>query len=121
VTPGELAASLRQGARGHTASEAAVELLVWHEYWIRRMAFHPDTLHVDRQGDVDWVDLALAIVRDEIHASSSELKILQVACSLMGVLAVDLRDCLAGLGPATLGAVLTAMAQANGNTDVFPR
>jgi hypothetical protein len=71
MTPAELASALRLGARGRDASLAAVELLVWHEYWIRRMAFHPDTLHVDRHGDVDWVELALAVVRDEIRASTS--------------------------------------------------
>jgi hypothetical protein len=32
MTPDELAAALRAGARGHTASEAAVDLLVWREH-----------------------------------------------------------------------------------------
>lgn len=115
MTPDELAAALRRGTRGYTASLAAVELLVSHEYWIRRMAFYPDTLYVDNLGDVDWVDLAQAVARGEIRASSSELKILSIACSLMGTLAVDLRDCVAGLGPNTLDLVLAAIAQANGN------
>jgi streptogramin lyase len=120
MTPDELAAALRAGGRGNTARLAAVDLLVWHEYWIWRMAFHPDRMHVDRHGDVDWVELANAVVRDELHASTSELKILSIACSLVGTLAVDLRECLTGLGPTTLRAVLAAMAQANGNTEVFP-
>jgi hypothetical protein len=120
VTPDELAAVLRQNAGSHPARSAAVELLVWHDYWIRRMAFYPEKHHVDRHGDVDWVELAQAVECDEVHASSSELKILSIACSLVGTLAVDLRDCATGLGPATLRRVLAAIAQAAGYPEVFP-
>ena len=119
MTPDELATGLRQNAGNNSARSAAVELLVWHDYWIRRMAFYPEKRYVDRRGDVDWVELAQAVVRDEFHASSSELKILSIACSLVGTLAVDLRDCVTGLGPATLGRVLTAVAQAAGRPEVF--
>lgn len=120
MTPDELTAHLRQDAGSNPARSAAVELLAWHEYWIRRMAYYPDEHHVDRHGDVDWVDLASEVERGAIHASSSELKILSIACSLVGTLAVDLRDCVTGLGPAHLRRVLAAVAQAAGYPEVFP-
>lgn len=121
MTPDELATALRQGTEGYSAPTAAVELLIAHDYWVRRMAFYPKTLHVDQLGDVDWVDLAQAIARGEIHASSSQLRILAIACSLVGaLLPFDLRERLTGLDETNLRLVLAAVARANGRPEVFP-
>lgn len=108
------AAVLRLWATGSPADAAAVELLVGHGLWVRRMAADPGGMCVDSVGDVDWVELAGKLRRGELAASGSELSILRLACSLLGVLPVDLDQCLSGLDEDNLRLVLEAVARANG-------
>lgn len=115
----ELAAALRRGAAGWDAPVAAVELLVAHRVWLPRMASHPAMHHVDDRGDVDWIQLGLAISRGKIAGSSSELAVLNLACSLGGGTPVSLRDAVVGLDLANTRLVANAVARAAGHRRVL--
>lgn len=120
MTPEELVDSLRAQQAGRPAPAAAVELLAAHGLWIRRMAAWPSDVCVDQQDELDWVELAGMLRRGELVGTGTELSVLKLACSLVGVLAVDLGDCLTGLDAANLRLVLTAVAAANGRPGVYP-
>lgn len=61
---------------------AAVELLIWHGYWLRRADF--TTACVKRSGRESWVDwdAARAFVDAGPKASTSEMAILDLAVAL---------------------------------------
>nr|MDQ3579568.1 hypothetical protein [Actinomycetota bacterium] len=82
----EVASALDKGGHGYTPADAAVQLLVRHERWLYRQSFRNYiVVGDDGTAQIDW-----HLVHDLIGfrefvggiASSSELKILAIACSL---------------------------------------
>ena len=93
LTPDELAPMLRAWAGGLYTCEAAVELLIHHETWLRRRDFRftlvdavidgwgPEGV-VEPMASIDW-DRVEAFL-DVAPASRSEASILRIAASLAG-------------------------------------
>jgi hypothetical protein len=74
---------LRAWTREHDAHvRAAVELLIWHEFWLRRADFRSAAI-VQRRGEawIDW-DAAREFVDAGARASTSEMAILDLAVAL---------------------------------------
>lgn len=84
-----IAAGLREQAAGTPHKQAAVELLIWHESWLRRATFHKACL-VRRGGvwTIDWTharefsDRVSAGGLGAPRASTSEAAILDLAVAL---------------------------------------
>lgn len=121
----QLAAALREGARGYYPLEAGVELLVAHRVWLQRRDFRgyveyaPDlggVLGRSPMAFVAWSDVAAACPA-ELPASGSETAMLRLAASLADGTAVSLREALTGLDGTNLGLVLDAVAWANRGGD----
>lgn len=127
----ELQRLLRAWVNGHPAGEAAVELLITHDVWLRRQAFlarcvvlgdrwagedDPPTAALDWSVIAHAVDPARSLQPGEaLGGSHAEMTVLAVAVSLVGApLRVSLRELLTGLDPATTRLVLTAVAHAAG-------
>lgn len=124
-----LQSMLRTWCRGIPAGEAAVELLIAHDYWLRRRDFVARCVHLCEQwrGDdpvmaaLDWsavaeiVDPAGSIQPGEhLDAGDSDKAVLTIVASLAGVpLRKSLRDLLDGLDWANTGWALQAFAHAN--------
>lgn len=113
---------------------AAIDLLIWHETWITRMAYLPeyaDTFVIDpvpttfptpRCARIRWDVLAKVGTSDAGPAvPSSALLVLGAAVSLGGGLPVDVRA-LAGdnLGTVMKRHVLGAITAAFGDVDAHP-
>lgn len=80
-----LIAGLRAWTREHDAHvRAAVELLIWHEFWLRRRDFRDAAIDYyprDRMRTIDW-DKAREFVNAGARASTSEMAILDLAVAL---------------------------------------
>jgi hypothetical protein len=110
-----LVAALAEGMREHDRDrQAAVRLLIEHEYWLRRKAFLANVrVERSRGGRLSaWVDFdGVAQVVDQLRASSSETAMLRLACHLAGTFPGD-------LGPEprwrwSMRAILTPLGHAN--------
>jgi hypothetical protein len=79
----DLAAGLRAWASGSSNNEAAVELLIWHETWIRQADFAARCVRTGANGDA-WILWAGAadFAESGPRASSSELAVLNLAVAL---------------------------------------
>jgi hypothetical protein len=121
--PEQLVGSLKQYAREGTEA-GALGLLIEHDYWLRRIAYHHPQFVMTDDGipfRLDWVKLHEALHRGELHASSSEQAILRIAVSIQVYGAtVNLGDVLPGLGRTNTAAVLRAIATAAGHPDAAP-
>jgi hypothetical protein len=107
--PDGLAERLREPARGSASTEiAAVDLLIWHETWLRRQDFRDAAIRPRGPGGavIDW-RAARAFRDSSAVASSSELTILGVAIAL----GQDTLG-LSGLGRGHAAAVASAFAAA---------
>lgn len=125
----ELHARLRAWAAGIYAGEAAVELLITHDVWLRRRDFRDRCVIACEPWDdepamaaLDWsavagvVDPAGSIQPGEhLPASSSEKAVLALVASLAGApLRQSLRDLITGLDETNTRLVLHAIARAAG-------
>lgn len=82
----DLASALRRWTAGHDSHvRAAVELLIWHEHWLRRADFAKACVHDDRAVDgsmwISWRE-ARGFFESQPRGSSSELAILDLAVAL---------------------------------------
>jgi hypothetical protein len=115
----ELAALLRNGARGDYAEEAAVGLLIDHDLWLDRSDFAHACIEIlTLAGDVqaafiDWPAAAQALDLGELPCLTSEAAVLRIAAGLAGV-TVDLRAMLGGLDACNIRLVAEAVMHANG-------
>jgi hypothetical protein len=70
-------------AGGDTARLAAANLLVWHEYWVRRSDFRSACTRTDRNGTyIKWSRARTFAA--EVNCSSSERAVLEFAADLAG-------------------------------------
>ncbi|MFI7278477.1 hypothetical protein [Streptomyces sp. NPDC049879] len=124
VTPDQLRDALRNN-EAERWERAAVELLVWDETWINRLAVDPTAagrLYVidpagtaERSARIVWKALWTQAAEDG-RAASSSLRVLKVAASLAGNTPVQLQELAADtLGVNTKAAVLKAIVDAFGD------
>jgi hypothetical protein len=73
------AAGLRAWAAGSRNDEAAVELLIWHETWLRRYAFTRRA--INGAGGIDWA-VARQFLKNRPDGTSSEIAVLNLAVAL---------------------------------------
>jgi hypothetical protein len=101
---------LRAWTRDHDAHvRAAVELLIWHGFWLRRQDFVKAVVHRGNYGTtINWSS-AREFVDAGIRASSSEAAILDLAVALG-----EDRYRLNIMGSAHSRAIAKAVAQATG-------
>jgi hypothetical protein len=88
---------------------AAVELLIWHEFWLRRADFRTAAVHRSRyEANIDW-SAAREFVDAGARASTSEMALLDLAVALG-----ENRYRLSIMGSAHSKAIAKAVAQAVG-------
>src|SRR5260370_8207436 len=93
-----LAESLRACARGIYPDEAAIELLICHDTFLRRGDFTRHITTGDHRGNgaahaaIDWAAAATALDAGALPCSGGERKILRLAASLAPTLPADLPD-----------------------------
>src|SRR3954470_23453840 len=116
----ELAPMLRAWASGMFSSEAAVELLIAHDVWPRRLDFLFTLVDAIDDGwgprggvvpmaAIDWDRVEAFLV--SAPASRSEISVLRCAASLAGAsVNVPLRDATAALDETNAALVLNAIA-----------
>ena len=128
LEPDELAPMLRAWAKGLYTTEAAVELLIAHDHWLRRRDFLGRCTWACTDGwlggetvpmaGIDWDTVAAATSlsnQNGLAGSSSEVQVLQLAASLAGATMQDsLLGLLAGLDQANTRFVLQAIAHRQG-------
>jgi ABC-type cobalamin/Fe3+-siderophores transport system ATPase subunit len=118
--PDDLAARLTAWAQGVYGTEAAVQLVVEHDAWLRRDGFAHHTLIQLDEDDVDDAVVAidwpaLAKWADDAPASSSEHQIMAIALSLAGEPRPEpLNELIAGLDATNTTRVLNAVARCAG-------
>lgn len=120
-----LPAALQAHARGLLCTEAAIELLIDHQSWLRRQDFIDTCIeHLtssERPGSdpdivfVDWVAALSALNAGHLPSSSGEAQLLRIAASLAGGLPVDLREAVTGLDATNTGYVTEAINHAAGH------
>lgn len=115
---------MRADAEGVYAAEAAVELLIGHQWWLWRDDFVDGFVGTDRApvsgrpvAGVEWAAAVAALDAGRLPCSSGEAQILRVAASVADGVAVDLRDALCGLDEPTVVLVAGAVAHAGGCRD----
>ena len=101
---------LRAWTREHDPHvRAAVELIIWHEMWLRRADFRTAAVHRGKyESTIDW-DAAREFVDAGAVASTSEMAILDLAVALG-----ENRYRLSIMGSAHSRAIAKAVAQAAG-------
>ncbi|MDX3125733.1 hypothetical protein [Streptomyces scabiei] len=121
--PDQMTASLKEYAREGTEA-AALGLLIEHDYWLRRIAYHHPQ-YVMTDGGVpfrlDWIELCKDFGRNKLQpCSSTQFKILSIALSIQVFDArINLGDLVAGLDRTNTTAVLRAIATAAGHPDAI--
>lgn len=108
----DLAIELRKWTEHHDPHvKAAVELLIWHDFWMRRTDFCKACVILDAQDHDAWINWANArgFVDSGPQASTSELAILDLAVALG-----ENRYRLSSMGNAHSRAIADAVAVACG-------
>ena len=97
----DLAAALRVWAKGLLCTEAAVELLIGHGSWLYREDFLEIAVEFGRgiadgavMAAVDWEAVVAALEAGGLPCSGGEGRILRLAASIAGGVAVDLGSAL---------------------------
>jgi hypothetical protein len=113
---------LRAHAKGLYHHEAAVELLIGHQRWLCRDDLVGRFVWVGRAlvgggllAVVDWPAAVKALTAGRLPCSGSEGRVLRIAASIAGGVAVDLRECLSTLDTANIGLVVRAVLAAGGH------
>ncbi len=108
-------------AKGLFHAEAAVELLIGHQRWLRCDEFVGRFVWVGQAmvGDrvlavVDWPAAVKALGAGGLPCSRSEGCVLRIAASIAGGVPVDLGYCLSTLDKTNVGLVVAAVLHANG-------
>ena len=106
------------------AAEAAVELLIGHQWWLYRDDFVDGFVGTERApvsgtpaAWVDWAAAVAALDGGRLVCSSGEARVLRIAASIADGVAVDVRDALCGLDEPTVVLVAGAVAHAGGCRD----
>jgi len=113
----QLHAGIRAWSRGSYPLEAAAELLIRHDHWLRRTGFLERCAQISAEGPdyiaMRWADAAAAI--DTAAASSSERAIALIATAIAGHPIPDpLGHLLSGLDRTNTDLVCAAISHATG-------
>jgi hypothetical protein len=115
------AAALHNHARGIYPSEAAVALVIDHQYWLTRADFlagftstFPGFTDGRPMAAVCWPEAVTALDCGQLSGSGSENRILRLAASLADGIPLDLQDAVSGLDDTNLQHVVTAIRHAAG-------
>ena len=117
----QLTAALRAGSKGMYCDQAATELLIRHESWLRRDDFTARYILIgtSQAGDItaaiDWEEAITALHAGDLPCSSSEAAILGLAASFATATPVVLRHAITGLDQANLYLVTNAIRDAGGH------
>jgi hypothetical protein len=121
TAPDPLARALRRQAQGLYCREAAVELLIAHQTWLRRTEFTRQFVHLDdglfegqTMAVIDRAQAIAALQAGRLACSGSEHQILRLAASLADGIPIDLRAALTGLDDTNRDLVATAILHASG-------
>jgi hypothetical protein len=116
-----LAAALRAHAEGLFCLQAAVELLIGHQWWLFRDDFLsrfvrlvPASAGNGVRAVVAWRAAARAVGAGRLFCSDSEARVLRIAASLTEGVPVDLGMCLSNLDDTNIGLVADAVRRAGG-------
>ena len=116
-----IAAALHAHAHGIYPGEAAVALVIDHQYWLTRADFlagFTDTFPglTDRtpMAAICWPEAVAALDCGQLAGSGSENRILRLAASLADGIPVDLQDAVSSLDDTNLQHVVTAIRHAAG-------
>jgi hypothetical protein len=120
-SPGDLPTALRAHAQGLYCMEAAAELLISQQSWLRRADFTSQFLHLDH-GPVDgpamahvgWAAAITALEAGKLPCSGGEQRMLRITASLDEGIPVDLRDTLTGLDNHNVQLLVRAVLHASG-------
>jgi len=120
----DLAAALRAWAKGLFTGEAAVELLIGHGSWLYREDFLEIAVEFGQgitdgavMAAVDWEAAVAALDAGRLPCSGGEGRILRLAASIGGGVAVDLGSALPGLDERNIAAAARAVLHAAGRRD----
>jgi hypothetical protein len=115
---------LRAWAKGLFTGEAAVELLIGHGSWLYREDFLEIAIEFGQgitdgavMAAVDWEAAVAALDAGRLPCSGGEGRILRLAASIGGGVAVDLGSALPGLDERNIAAVARAVLHAAGRRD----
>jgi hypothetical protein len=105
-------------------AEAAIELLIGHQWWLYRDDFVDAFVATDHASVSDtpvawvgWTATIGALDAGRLPCSASEAQVLRIAASIADGVSVDLREALCGLDAATVVLVARAVAHAGGHRD----
>jgi hypothetical protein len=112
-------------AKGLLCTEAAVELLIGHGSWLYREDFLEIAVEFGRgiadgavMAAVDWEAVVAALEAGGLPCSGGEGRILRLAASIAGGVAVDLGSALSGLDEGNVAGVACAVLHAAGHRDL---
>jgi len=117
-----LAGQLRAWARGIYPDEAAVELLISHDTFLRRADFTSRFISTSASGDgtglaaIDWA-AAITALDVSLPCSGGEQRMLRLAASLGGGVPVNLRDALTGIDDHGIQLLAQAVLHAAGRRE----
>jgi hypothetical protein len=112
-------------AKGLFSTEAAVELLIGHGTWLYREDFLEIAVEFGREiadgvvlAAVDWAAAVAALEAGGLPCSGGEGRILRLAASIGGGIAVSLGSALPGLDERNIAEVARAVLHAAGHRDL---
>jgi hypothetical protein len=112
-------------AKGLFSTEAAVELLIGHGSWLYREDFLEIAVEFGREiadgvvlAAVDWEAAVAALEAGGLPCSGGEGRILRLAASIGGGIAVSLGSALPGLDERNIAEVARAVLHAAGHWDL---
>lgn len=121
----DLAAALRAWAKGLFSTEAAVELLIGHRWWLSREDFLEIAVEFGCgiaegavMAAVDWEAAVAALEAGRLPCSGGEGRMLRLAASVAGGVAVDLGSVLPGLDERNITLVAGAVLHAAGHREL---
>ena len=116
-----IAAALHAHARGIYPGEAAVALVIDHQYWLTRADFltgftntFPGFTDGTPMAAICWPEAVAALDCGQLSGSGSQNRILRLAASLADGIPVDLQNAVSGLDDTNLHHVVTAIRHAAG-------
>jgi len=120
-TRSRLHAALRAHADGLHASEAAAELLIAHNTWLRREDFLDRFTRIGasiidgtKMTEIDWPGAITALNTGELPCCGGEERILRLTASLADGIPVNLRHALVGLDDHNTNLVIQAVRHTSG-------
>ena len=115
-------------AKGLLGTEAAVELLIGHRWWLDRDDFREIAVEFGWEAcsgrvmaAVDFVAVADALAAGKLPCSGSEGQVLRLAASIACGVLVDLGGAVSGLDAANTGLVADAVWYAAGHRELMVR